>query len=631
MAQIGIKELLEAGVHFGHQTRRWNPKMRRFIHGETGGIYVIDLLKTERLLREAQEFASAVAHRGGTVLFVGTKKQARDAVKDVAEAAGMPYVNHRWLGGLLTNFQTINQRIKRLHDLERFETEGQLALLPTRERMAAEADLAKLRANLGGVKNMTRTPNAMVVIDLKVEEIAVREAQRLRIPVIGLVDTNCDPDGIDYVIPGNDDAIRSCALVTRAIGDVVGEGNKLFREREENARKEAEEAARRDAEARAAREAEQAAAREAAAQAEREAAEAARASAAEAEAATAAAAAAEAEAVKTTADGGGDRQVAEAQVAEAVLDAGTPVPDAKVAQAANAATAPAQKDDVHGRFARPGAAGGGPDAGPGLAAVRAARRGCRGARQAGPPQARQEGRRPGRRHPRRRRTGRRHGHRTRRSHRTRRRHRTRDGGSTQVSDISAKDVKALREQTGAGMMDCKRALQETGGDMDAAVELLRVQLGNKIGKLAGRDATEGTVQSYIHANGKVGVLVEVDCNTDFVARNDEFIAFAKDVAMHVAGSPTTRYVSEAEIPAADRDAELRVFEAQAADKPENVRAKIAEGKLRKWMEETVLLHQPHINSDKHDGKTIEDLRADLSRKTGENVVVRRFARFQVGE
>jgi small subunit ribosomal protein S2 len=351
MAQIGIKELLEAGVHFGHQTRRWNPKMRRFIHGETGGIYVIDLLKTERLLREAQEFASGVAHRGGTVLFVGTKKQARDAVKDTAEAAGMPYVNHRWLGGLLTNFQTINQRIKRLHDLERYETDGQLALLPTRERMAAEADLAKLRANLGGVKNMTRTPNAMVVIDLKVEEIAVREAQRLRIPVIGLVDTNCDPDGIDYVIPGNDDAIRSCALITRAIGDVVGEGNKAFRQREEDARKEAEEAARRDAEARAAREAEQAAAREAAAQAEREAAEAARASAAEAEAATAAAAAAaaaEAEAVKTTADGGGDRQVAEAQVAEAVLDAGTPAPDANVPQAANTEVAPAQADNATG-------------------------------------------------------------------------------------------------------------------------------------------------------------------------------------------------------------------------------------------------------------------------------------------
>ncbi len=200
-----------------------------------------------------------------------------------------------------------------------------------------------------------------------------------------------------------------------------------------------------------------------------------------------------------------------------------------------------------------------------------------------------------------------------------------------MSDISAKDVKALRDLTGAGMMDCKRALQETGGDIDAAVELLRVQLGNKIGKLAGRDATEGTVQSYIHATGKVGVLVEVDCNTDFVARNDEFVSFARDVAMHVAGSPTTRYVSEEEIPADAREAELRVFEGQAADKPENVRSRIAEGKLRKWMEETVLLKQPHVNADKFDGKTIEELRADLSAKTGENVVIRRFTRFAVGE
>ncbi len=200
-----------------------------------------------------------------------------------------------------------------------------------------------------------------------------------------------------------------------------------------------------------------------------------------------------------------------------------------------------------------------------------------------------------------------------------------------MTDISAKDVKALRDQTGAGMMDCKRALQETGGDIDAAVELLRVQLGNKIGKLAARDATEGTVQSYIHANGKVGVLVQVDCNTDFVARNEEFVAFARDVAMHVAGSPATRYVSEQEIPGEAREAELRVFEGQAADKPENVRAKIAEGKLRKWMQETVLLKQPHVNADKFDGKTIEELRADLSAKTGENVVVRRFTRFAVGE
>ena len=196
MADVGIRELLEAGVHFGHQTRRWNPKMRRFIHGERGGIYLIDLLKTSELLHNAQEFASALAHRGGTVLFVGHQEAGpRRRGQGGRRGAGMPYVNHRWLGGLLTNFQTISQRIKRLHDLERYETEGQLALLPTRERLSAQADLAKLRANLGGVKNMQRPPDAMFVIDLKTEAIAVREAQRLRIPIIGLVDTNCDPDG----------------------------------------------------------------------------------------------------------------------------------------------------------------------------------------------------------------------------------------------------------------------------------------------------------------------------------------------------------------------------------------------------------------------------------------------------
>jgi small subunit ribosomal protein S2 len=257
MAQVGIKELLEAGVHFGHQTRRWNPKMRRFIFGERGGIYLIDLLQTEQLLANAQEFASELAHRGGSILFVGTKKQARDAVKDAAEKAGMPYVNHRWLGGLLTNFQTISLRIKRLHDLERYQTEGQLDLLPTRERLSAQADLGKLQANLGGVKNMERLPQAMFVADLKTEAIAVREAQRLRIPIIGLVDTNCDPDGIDYIIPGNDDAIRSCALITNAIGDVAAEGHAVWAAAEERARKEREERERREAEERAQREAEE--------------------------------------------------------------------------------------------------------------------------------------------------------------------------------------------------------------------------------------------------------------------------------------------------------------------------------------------------------------------------------------
>jgi small subunit ribosomal protein S2 len=290
VAQVGIAELLEAGVHFGHQTRRWNPKMRRYIFGERGGNYIIDLVKTQALLAQAQAFAGEIANRGGTVLFVGTKKQARDTIKEVAAAADMPYVNHRWLGGLLTNFQTINQRIRRLHDLERYEAEGQLALLPTRERMAAQADLAKLRANLGGVKDMQRVPDAMFVIDLKTEEIAVKEARRLRIPIIGLVDTNCDPDGIDYVVPGNDDAIRSCALITQAIGQVVQEGHSVFRAQEEKARKEAEERARVEAEARAKREAEEQAKREAEEAAKKEADEKAAAAAAEKAAAEKAAA-----------------------------------------------------------------------------------------------------------------------------------------------------------------------------------------------------------------------------------------------------------------------------------------------------------------------------------------------------
>jgi small subunit ribosomal protein S2 len=347
VADVGIAELLEAGVHFGHQTRRWNPKMRRFIHGERGGIYIIDLLKTSSLLAQAQEFAGELAHRGGTVLFVGTKKQARDTIRDVAEAADMPYVNHRWLGGLLTNFQTINQRIRRLHDLERFEAEGQLALLPTRERMSAQADLAKLRANLGGVKNMQRVPDAMFVIDLKTEVIAVKEAQRLRIPIIGLVDTNCDPDGIDFVVPGNDDAIRSCALITQAIGQVVSEGHSVFRAEEERARREAEERARVEAEARARREAEEQAAREAEEQAKREAEEKAAAEAAEREAGARAAAPAQ-QAATTPAAASAPPAAAAEQPAPTAPEASPEAPTAPEAspdpQGTEPSPAPAPRD-----------------------------------------------------------------------------------------------------------------------------------------------------------------------------------------------------------------------------------------------------------------------------------------------
>jgi small subunit ribosomal protein S2 len=348
VAQPGIKELLEAGVHFGHQTRRWNPKMRRFLHGERDGIYIIDLLKTKRLLDQASEFAGTVAHRGGAVLFVGTKKQARDAVREVAEATGMPYVNHRWLGGLLTNFQTMSERIRRLHDLERYETEGQLALLPTRERLSARADLAKLRANLGGVKNMKGTPAAIFVIDLKTEAIAVREAQRLRIPIIGLVDTNCDPDGIDFVIPGNDDAIRSCAVIARAIGERVGEGAGVYRAEQERLRAEAEERARREAEERAKREAEQAAQAALAAAAAQE---------AEAAAAAArAAAAVSAPAAAETPAPAAQPPAAPAPVAESPAPtAEAPTAEAPAAEAPVVADAPAEQAPAEQAPAEPAA------------------------------------------------------------------------------------------------------------------------------------------------------------------------------------------------------------------------------------------------------------------------------------
>jgi small subunit ribosomal protein S2 len=219
-----MRELLEAGVHFGHQTRRWNPKMRRFIFTERGGIYIIDLQQTLQLLEEAHDFARNLAERGGSVLFVGTKKQSQDAVSEQAQRVGMPYVNHRWLGGLLTNWRTITNRIERLHDLRRLKEDGQLDLLPAKERIAMLAELEKLDANLGGVADMRKQPDAVFIVDLRKEQLAVREARRLGLPIVALVDTNCDPDEADYVIPGNDDAIRSCSLIVRAIADGIAAG-----------------------------------------------------------------------------------------------------------------------------------------------------------------------------------------------------------------------------------------------------------------------------------------------------------------------------------------------------------------------------------------------------------------------
>jgi small subunit ribosomal protein S2 len=227
-----MRELLEAGVHFGHQTRRWNPKMRRFIFTERGGIYIIDLQKTSDLLEQAMDFVRDLSAKGGTVLFVGTKKQAQDAVEETAKRVGMPYVNHRWLGGLITNWRTMSSRVERLHELRRLKEEEQLELLPAKERLTMLGELEKLEANLGGVADLKRQPDALFVLDLRKEQIAVREAKRLGLPIIGLVDTNCDPDEVDLVIPGNDDAIRSCALIVRAIGDAIESGKQGVTEQE---------------------------------------------------------------------------------------------------------------------------------------------------------------------------------------------------------------------------------------------------------------------------------------------------------------------------------------------------------------------------------------------------------------
>ncbi len=221
---VTMKQLLESGVHFGHQTRRWNPKMKRYIHGERAGIYIIDLMQTLELLKQSVNVVTNIAERGGSVMFVGTKKQCQDAVSQAAQSCNMPYVNHRWLGGLLTNWVTMADRIKRLHELRRQKIGGQLALLPTRERLTSEAELLKLETNLGGVADMQRLPDAIVIVDLKREAIGVREANRLGIPVIGLVDTNCDPDDATYVIPGNDDAIRSCNLILGALATGINKG-----------------------------------------------------------------------------------------------------------------------------------------------------------------------------------------------------------------------------------------------------------------------------------------------------------------------------------------------------------------------------------------------------------------------
>jgi small subunit ribosomal protein S2 len=273
-----MKQLLEAGVHFGHQTRRWNPKMKRFIFGERNGIYIIDLQQTLERIDTAYRFVRHTVENGGTVLFVGTKKQAQEPIQKQAERANSPYVNYRWLGGMLTNFQTVHGRVAKMHELERLVSSGETEQMIKKEGLKVKREVAKLERNLGGIRTLERAPDAIFVIDTKKEHIAVTEANRLGIPVIAVVDTNCDPDVIDFVIPGNDDAIRSANLMCRIVADAIIEGQWL------RSRKQAKGAAKADGpakaappapkeltpEERAAKEAQQQEARNAAAAAQRE-------------------------------------------------------------------------------------------------------------------------------------------------------------------------------------------------------------------------------------------------------------------------------------------------------------------------------------------------------------------------
>lgn len=241
MVSVNMRELLDAGVHFGHQTRRWNPKMKPYIFTQRNGIYIVDLRQTAVAFREALDFLGEIGTNGGEVLFVGTKRQAQDAVREAAERTGMHFVNQRWLGGLLTNFETIRKSVARLKDFEAMEQDGRMELLPKKEAIKLRREKFKLFRNLEGIKDMERVPDAVFVIDVRRERIAVLEAMKLGIPVVAIVDTNCDPEGIDFVVPGNDDALRSIRLFLAAAADAVLEGRQLHEKAVEDARQAAEE------------------------------------------------------------------------------------------------------------------------------------------------------------------------------------------------------------------------------------------------------------------------------------------------------------------------------------------------------------------------------------------------------
>ena len=526
MAVVSMRQLLEAGVHFGHQTRRWNPKMKRFILGERNGIYLIDLRKTLTGVESAYSFVRDLVADGGTILFVGTKKQTQGPVAEYAEACNMPFVNQRWLGGMLTNFATVSGRVKRMQELRTMQAAGDFEGMPKREALQHTRELEKLSRNLGGIANLERLPNAVFVIDTKKEHIAVTEARKLGLPVVAVVDTNCDPDVIDYVIPGNDDAIRSGSLMCRVIADAVVEGRFIAEHRRKVAPPPPE-------------------------------------------------------------DSGPSSAPRPRRAAQAAAAAGAAAPAAR----------------------RPGS----------TASPRAGR------------------------------------------------------GGLIVASYTAKDVSTLRQMTGAGILDCRNALEETGGDIEEAAKLLRERGLAGAAKRSDREASEGAVA--VARSGDAAAVVELRCETDFVAKADEFVQLtdelaalvaakgedavselddaidglrstlkenisvgrvrrlvaapgqildtylhlqagrgvnavalvieggtdelAHDIAVHIAFTKPT-YLSRDEVPEADVAAERETLTTISRNegKPEAAMEKIVEGRMTGWFKERVLLDQAYVRDEK---------------------------------
>jgi small subunit ribosomal protein S2 len=533
-SKINMKALLESGVHFGHRSRKWNPKMADFIFAERNGIHILDLQQTLRSLHEIHDRVANEVQRGGSVLFVGTKRQAQDTIEMEANRCHMPYVNQRWLGGTLTNWKTIRQRIEALKRLEFERDEGIFDRLTKKERLMKQREIDRLLVRLGGIRDMERLPALLYIVDVVREYTAVREANVLKIPIIALVDTNSNPDQVDHIIPANDDAIRAIHVLTAAIADAVIEGQnmrKAHRDDDDDAFVDtgmdavgavyddddiSDEAYLGEATLAKLRDSD----------------------------------------LGVDDDDNGDLDADDDIDTDDDDDNGDDDDSADDDESADDIDDDDEADDSARRIA------------------------------------------------------------------------SNDRGEITM-DITAQMVKELRERTGVGPLDCKKALEQYDGDMEQAASYLRDKGLAKAVKKAGRSANEGIIQTYQHHNGRFGVMVEVNCETDFVASTDQFQNFAKDLALHIANL-APEYVLRENVPQAVIAAEREMQRRRALEegKPENVADKIVEGRMEKFFAEIVLMEQPFVKDDK---VTIEDLRKQAVAELGENILIRRFARFALGE